>query len=79
MTWRHGLPACESGERVEVWSRIGPNEWYRFIGVTSMHEGEVIIGLNDMETQDFHSAPPCPTESNQVWRVLYETEGSDDV
>ena len=68
--WRHGMPACESGERAEVWSRIGEENWYRFIGTTSMYEGEVIIAVADMEVQDFHSAPPCPTEAQQVWRIL---------
>jgi len=68
--WRHGNPACESGERAEVWSRIGEDNWYQFIGVTSMHNNEVIIRLADMEHQEFHKHPPCPTEAQQVWRIL---------
>ena len=68
--WRHGLPAAESDERVEVWSQIGDENWYRYIGRTSLLDGEVIIRIADMETQDFHAAPPCPTEENIVWRTL---------
>jgi hypothetical protein len=73
--WRYGVPAAEAQERVECWSRIGHGEgeqWYRFIGTTSMHDGEVIILIADMEVQDFHAAPPVPVPitSSQVWRVL---------
>jgi len=70
MVWRHGMPACESGEKVEVWSQIGPENWFQYLGVTSMHDNEVIIRVADMEHQEFHKAPPCPTEAKIVWRVL---------
>lgn len=68
--WRHGLPAAEAAEHVEVWQKIGLDNWYQFIGVTSMYENEVIIRVADMEHQEFHNGPPCQTEAKIVWRVI---------
>ena len=70
MSWRHGIPACEANERVEVWTHLGPNSWFAMIGRTSLYNGEVIIKIEDMLSGEWHQEPPVYTESDQVWRTL---------
>jgi len=57
------------GRRVESWTHKDQATWVQTIGKVTVLDGEVVMLFDDADHIELHQHPPCPTESDQVWRL----------